>query len=110
MPKVAGGGRLAGSGESGRSAANRKLALRHERTFLGEPSVRDRGQINERPEQRQPSVDVELVALRVFHRDCAVVEAFGVQDTDELGTETGQTARLRVDAPPARLDRHRAAA
>jgi hypothetical protein len=31
-------------------------------------------------------------------------------DTDEQGTETGQTARLRVDALPARLDRDRAAA
>ncbi len=31
-----------------------------------------------------PSVDVELVALRVFHRDCVVVDAFGVQDTDQL--------------------------
>lgn len=39
-----------------------------------------------------------------------MVEAFGVQDTGELGTETGQTARLRVDALPARLDRDRAAA
>lgn len=39
-----------------------------------------------------------------------MVEAFRVQDTGEQGTETGQTARLRVDALPARLDRNRAAA
>ncbi len=39
-----------------------------------------------------------------------MVEAFRVQDTDEQGTETGQAARLRVDALPARLDRNRAAA
>src|SRR6266536_3047203 len=56
------------------------------------------------------SVDVELVALRVLHRDGVVVKPFGVQDTGELGTETGQAARLRVGAPPARPDRHRAAA
>src|ERR1039457_5820338 len=73
-------------------------------------SVRDRWQIDERPGQRRPSVDVELVALRVFHRDAVVVEAFGIQDTDEQGTETGQTGRLRVDALPARLDRNRAPA
>ena len=34
-----------------------------------------------------------------------MVEAFGVQDVDEQGTQTGQTARLRVDALLARLDR-----
>src|ERR1039457_1625958 len=73
-------------------------------------SVRDRWQIDERPGQRRPSVDVELVALRVFHRDCVVVEAFRVQDADEQGTEIGQAARLRVDALPAGLDRDRAAA
>jgi hypothetical protein len=39
--------------------------------------------------QRRPSVDVELVAFRVLHRDCVVIEAFGVMDTDEQGTETG---------------------
>ena len=39
-----------------------------------------------------------------------MVEAFGVQDADEQGTQTGQTARLRVDALLARLDRNRAAA
>src|SRR3977135_1796271 len=57
----------------------------------------------------RPSVDVELVALRVCHRDCVVVETVGVQDTDELGTEIDQTTRLRVHALPARLDRNRAA-
>src|SRR6266851_5553203 len=82
----------------------------YERTFLGESSVRDRWQIDERPGQRRPSVDVELVALRVIHRDCVVVEALRVQDADEQGTEIGQTGRLRVDALPARLDRNRAAA
>jgi len=84
---------------------------RHERTFLGTP-VRDRRQIDERPGQRRPSVDVELVALRVFHRDCVVVEAFCVQDTDEQGTEIGQTAPARRDRRcnprrPARWSRAR---
>src|ERR1035438_10267875 len=57
-------------------------------------SVRDRWQTDERPGQRRPSVDVELVALRVFHRDCVVIEAFGAQDADEHNTEIGQAARL----------------
>src|ERR1039457_7027135 len=73
-------------------------------------SVRDRWQTDERPGQRRPSVDVELVALRVFHRDCVVIEAFGAQDADEHSTEIGQAARLRVNALPAGLDRDRAAA
>ena len=60
--------------------------------------------------QGRPSVDVELVTLRAFHRDCVVVEAFGVRDAGELGTETGQAGRLRIDTLPARLDRNRAAA
>lgn len=47
---------------------------------------------------------------QVFHRDSVVVEAFGVQGTDELGTETGQAARLRADTLPEHLDRNRAAA
>lgn len=38
-----------------------------------------------------------------------MVEAFGAMDTGELGTETGQTGRLRFDTLPARLDRNRAA-
>src|SRR5260370_16464689 len=57
-----------------------------------------------------PSVDVELVALRVLHRDRVVVKAVGVQDADYHATQTGQPARLRVDALPADLDRNRAAA
>jgi hypothetical protein len=39
-----------------------------------------------------------------------VVEAFGVQGTGELSTETGQTGRLRIDTLPTRLDQNRAAA
>src|SRR5258708_11041285 len=57
-----------------------------------------------------PSVDVELVALRVLHRDRVVVKAVGVQDADYHATQTGQPARLRVDAVPAGLDRNLAAA
>src|SRR6266849_909047 len=57
-----------------------------------------------------PSVDVELVALGVFHGDRVVVEAFGVQDADYHATQTGQPARLRIHALPAGLDRNRAAA
>jgi hypothetical protein len=45
-----------------------------------------------------------------LHRHCVVVEAFGVPGTDEHGAEIGQTARLGVDALPARLDGNRAAA
>jgi len=36
--------------------------------------------------QRQPSVDVELVAVRVFHRDCVVVEAFWVSSHPRAGS------------------------
>ena len=39
-----------------------------------------------------------------------MVEVLRILDADEQGTEIGQTARLRIDALPARLDRNRAAA
>ena len=55
------------------------------------------------------SVDVELVPLRVLHRDRVVVEAFGIEDSAEPRTEIDKTGRLRVDALLARLDRNRAA-
>ncbi len=55
------------------------------------------------------SVDVELVALGVFHRDSVVVEAVRGQDADYRGTESGQAAGLRVDALPADLHRNGAA-
>ena len=57
---------------------------------------------HEGPGQRRPSIDVELVPLGVVHRDRVVVEALGLENPDERGTETGQTGRLRVDTLPAR--------
>src|SRR6266699_1315266 len=56
------------------------------------------------------SVDVELVALRVLHRDPVMVEALGVEHPDDGGAEPGQAARLGVDPLLARGHRHVAAA
>ena len=59
-----------------------------------EASVPGRWQVNRLLLRGWPSVDVELVALEVFHRDRVVVKAVGVQDADYGGPQTGSTASV----------------
>jgi hypothetical protein len=54
-----------------------------------------------------PSVDVELVTLRVFHRYPVVIEALLGQGADDGGSEIRQPSCLGVDPLPARRDRDR---
>src|SRR6266702_3410096 len=56
------------------------------------------------------SVDVELVALGVFHRDRVVVEPLRVHDADQGGAKIAQPPRLGVDALPPGFARNRAPA
>src|SRR5215469_2894972 len=49
------------------------------------------------------SVDVELVAFRVLHRDPVVVESFLGQAAHDGGAQGGQPAGLGVDLLPAGL-------
>jgi hypothetical protein len=51
--------------------------------------------------QRWWSVDVELVALRVFHCDRLVVDPFLLQDPDHRGAQLGQPSGLGIDSLPA---------
>ena len=53
-----------------------------------------------------PSVDVELVALWVFHRYRVVIDAFLAQVADHRGTEIRQPCCLGVDSLPAGCDRN----
>src|SRR6478609_4179435 len=58
-------------------------------------------------ELRRASVDVELVALGVFHRNRVVIEALVAERGDDRSPEAGQTPRLGVYPLLAGRERHR---